>query len=271
MNLREHLPLVKAPESVWDGIEAAIRDGKGAPEYRVPRWRIAWAMAATVVVIAAAGWWFTTHHAGWIETNNVARTTLRIGDIGTVDVGPNTRLRIVSDRPDQHRLTLAHGSIYAKISAPPRLFFVDTQSGTATDLGCEYSLDMDDDGSGILRVTKGWVSFDREGHESLVPAGARCRIRPGRGPDVPYFEDAPAAFRKAVDDGDLDAMLRTARLSDTLTLWNLLPRVPPPDRARIYDRLTAFTTMPPAITKDKILALDRNTLEQLKEKLAWTW
>jgi|SRR6185312_8639877 len=270
MNLREQLPLVEAPEAIWQSIEAALREGRSIERKAAPRWRVVWTVAA--MFCAAAGvWWFTARHTAWIETSASAGTTLRIGNIGSVDVGPNTRLKIVADRTNEHRLTLARGSIYAKISAPPRLFFVETKSGTATDLGCEYKLDMDDDGSGMLRVTKGWVSFDREGHESLVPAGARARIRAGKGADLPYFDDASPSFRQAVDAGDIDAMLRTARVADTLTLWNLLPRATPAERARIYERISALVPLPEGITKEKIQALDRVALDRLKEKLAWNW
>jgi hypothetical protein len=271
MNIREHLPIVEAPESVWNAIEAAIREGKHHEVRPFPRWRVALAAAAAIFVIAGGVYWFGVRKAEWIETNASARRTLRIGDIGSVDLGPNTRLRVVADRADQHRLTLARGAIYAKISAPPRLFFVETKSGTAIDLGCEYALNMDDDGSGVLRVTKGWVSFQWQGLESLVPAGARCRIRPVKGPDLPYFEDAPPEFAKAVDSGAPDSIIGSARLRDTLTLWHLLSRVAPGDRARVYDRITALTPVPSGISKERVLALDPETLNRLKAELAWKW
>jgi hypothetical protein len=38
------------------------------------------------------------------------------------------------------------------IWAPPRLFFVDTPSAVAADLGCSYTLEVKDDGAGVLRV-----------------------------------------------------------------------------------------------------------------------
>ena len=102
-------------------------------------------------------------------------------------------------RPGEHRLALARGEIRAKISAPPRLFFVDTASGTAVDLGCEYTLNTDEDGFGLLRVTRGWVSFQWKGLESLVPAGASCRTRPHVGPGIPYFDDAPESMKQALE------------------------------------------------------------------------
>src|SRR5204862_6898290 len=132
----------------------------------------------------------------WIETDARSRATVKVGEIGSVEVTPNTRLRVVTARPGEHRLALARGEIRARISAPPKLFFVDTASGTAVDMGCEYALSADEEGSGVLRVTRGWVSFQWKGLESLVPAGASCRTRPQAGPDIPYFDDAPESVKQ---------------------------------------------------------------------------
>jgi ferric-dicitrate binding protein FerR (iron transport regulator) len=273
MNIREHLPLVKAPESVWHGIEAALQEGPSGRPRPVWRWRIAFAAAALFAGVLAAGvvYWFGIRTQGWMETGASTQATLRIGDIGSVNLGPHTRLKVERDGATQHRLMLAHGAIYAKITAPPRLFFVDTKSGTAIDLGCEYALNMEDDGSGWLRVTRGWVSFQSKGLESLVPAGAVCRIRRGKGPQVPYFEDAPRAFVEAVEQGSLDSMLGLARVSETLTLWHLLSRVAPGDRARVYDRIASLTPIPAAVSREQVLALDPGMLNKLKEELAWKW
>jgi hypothetical protein len=272
MNIRDHLPLLEAPESVWKAIEDTFRE-RDLRAVRPPRrpWRLILAAATAVLLIASATWWFSTQRAVWIETTASAGTTLRIGDIGSVNVGPSTLLRVVADRADQHRLKLAHGSIYAKITAPPRLFLVETKSGTAIDLGCEYALKMDEDGSGILHVSAGWVDFEWKGLQSLVPAGAMCRIRPVKGPDLPYFEDASLEFGNAVERGDTDFLIRNARLRDTLTLWHLLSRVPPADRGRVYNRIAALAAVPAGISRDRALSLDPETLNRLKEKLAWKW
>jgi len=167
----------------------------------------------------------------------------------------------------------------AKISAPPRLFFVDTASGTAVDLGCEYALNTDEDGVGLLHVTKGWVSFQWNGLESLVPAGASCQTRPHVGPGIPYFDDASEslkealegiAFEKAGSDA-LSVILTESRVRDTLTLWHLLSRVDVGDRARIYDHMAALTSVPAEVSREQALTLDPETLKRWIEELAWTW
>jgi len=215
----------------------------------------------------------------WIETDAISRASVQVGRIGTVEIAPGTRVRVVVARPGEHRLALAKGEIRAKISAPPELFFVDTASGTAVDLGCEYALTTDEEGSGWLRVTKGWVSFQWKGMESLVPAGASCRTRPREGPGIPYFDDAPEGLLGALDrfgsekagNEALPVILAESRVRDTLTLWHLLSRVDAGDRARVFDRIAALTPVPAGISREQALRLDPDTLNRWREELAWTW
>jgi hypothetical protein len=214
----------------------------------------------------------------WLQTDAHSSAEMRVGSIGTVEIEPGTRLRIVATKQNDNRLSLEHGEIAATISAPPKLFFVETKSATAVDLGCEYRMKVDDAGNGVLRVTRGWVSFDWHGRESLVPAGASCRTRAGAGPGTPFFEDAPADLIAALDDFDFaggEAALRTilaaARPRDTLTLWHLLARVPAPLRPLVYDRMASFAALPAGVSREKVLALDPPTLKIWKDELAWTW
>jgi len=276
----EHLALVEAPDAVWRSIEAAMDAPRIASlRSRAPLWP-RWALAAMVMIALVsvgygvgywAGYWKLARQQ-WIETGADSGVTLRIGQIGTVEVGPHTRLRIIADRPEEHRLALAHGEIRAKISAPPRLFFVDTAAGTAIDLGCEYSLVSDDIGAGVLRVTRGWVSFQWRGLESLVPAGAMCLTKAHSGPGIPYFEDASDNLKQAVDGAmNLDVILAEARVRDTLTLWHLLSRAAETDRERVYARIAALTPVPAGVSREKVLRLDPEALKRLKEELAWTW
>src|SRR5207244_1301597 len=126
----------------------------------------------------------------WLETDNTSRAQIKVGSIGQVEIDPNTRVRLVETKPTEHRLELEHGKMSARIWAPPRLFFVDTPAGVAADLGCAYTLEVDDQGGSLLRVTTGWVALQLKDRESMVPAGAACQTRRGVGPGTPYFEDA---------------------------------------------------------------------------------
>ncbi len=306
MALLENLPALHAPDSVWNAIEAAIPQVLPRRWQSGLQWQLALAMLAILSIAGVVYWrlyqrenlWELIQIHGtpvvdakpvrdvmrigageWIETDSAASATVKIGEIGSVGIAPNTRLLVITARRHQKRLALARGEIHAKISAPPKLFLVDTASATAVDLGCEYSLHTDERGAGLLQVTQGWVSFQWKGLESLVPAGASCRTRPQAGPGVPYFDDASPQFKQAVENfaaagfegASLEVILANARVRDTLTLWHLLSRVEFRDRERIYDRIAALTPVPAGVSREKALNLDAQTLTHWKDELAWTW
>jgi hypothetical protein len=219
----------------------------------------------------------------WLETDGGSRAQIDVGTIGQVEIDPNTRVRLLETKATEHRLELARGKMSARIWAPPRLFFVDTPAGVAADLGCAYTLEVDDEGAGLLHVTSGWVALQLKDRESMVPAGASCATRPGVGPGTPYFDDATDVFRGALarldfQPGtqetkipDLDLLLMEARPRDTLTLWHLLGRVEGNDRVRVYERIAGFSPPPEGVTREGVLQLNEQMLQLWKDKLETTW
>ena len=133
-------------------------------------------------------------------------------------------------------------------------------------------------GTVFLHVTLGWVSLQLTDRESSVPAGAACAMKRGFGPGTPHYEDASELFRTALlafdFTGDQDVrtsalatILSAARPRDAMTLWYLLMRVDPKDRAAVYDRLTSLVTPPPDVTRDGVLNLDAQMLERWRIKV----
>ena len=208
-----------------------------------------------------------------LETDSASRASITFDQTGRVEIDGDSRLRLVTNGPGHKRLSLERGTIHATIWAPPGEFVVDTPSAVAVDLGCVYTLHVDDSGAGLLRTTMGWVGFKLNGHESFIPAGAICKTRPKIGPGTPYFEDATPTFRDALSKFDFEAttpsernallgiLLVDARKDDALTLWHLLARVGDADRPGVYDRLAALAPPPAGVTRESILRLDRPMLD----------
>ena len=208
-----------------------------------------------------------------LETDSASRATITAETFGEISIEPNTRLRLLRTTPGRQHLALERGTIHATIWARPGDFAVDTPSAQAIDLGCVYTLHVDDSGAGLLRTTIGWVGFKLADHESFIPAGAVCATRPKIGPGTPYFEDASEAFRGALTRFDFGAMtseqrsaelriiLEQARREDALTLWHLLARVDPSERGQVYARLAAFVAPPPGVTPEGVGRLDQQMLD----------
>jgi len=208
-----------------------------------------------------------------LVTDASSRASVTLDETGRVEVDGGSRLRLVTNGPGRKRLSLERGTIHARIWAPPGEFVVDTPSAVAVDLGCVYTLHVDDSGAGLLRTTMGWVGFKLNGHESFIPAGAVCKTRPKIGPGTPYMEDASQSFRDALSRFDFESvtsversalvgvLLTYARKDDALTLWHLLSRVSDADRPSVYDRLAALAPPPAGVTREGVLRLDRSMLD----------
>ncbi len=200
----------------------------------------------------------------WLETDASSRAEVSVGSVGRVTVDRNSRVRLATAHATDHRLELQRGALSAFIWAPPRIFFVDTPSATAVDLGCAYTLKVDDDGDGELQVTLGYVALEHGGREAIIPSGAMCLTRHAAGPGTPFAQDASPALRTALEKFDfggggaaaVETILAGARSEDAVTLWHLLARTEGRERAAVYDKLAGYHTPPTGVTRAGILAGD---------------
>jgi hypothetical protein len=209
----------------------------------------------------------------WLETDASSRARINVGLIGEAQIEPNSRVRLLKARADEHRLGLVRGTMHALIYAPKRLFFVDTPSAVAVDLGCMYTLQVDDTGASLLHVTSGLVAFEFQGRESFVPTDAFCITRPGIGPGTPYYSTASEAFRTALTRLDfelrdpaqrapiLELLFAESRRDDAFTLWHLLGRVSGAELSRVYDRLSAYVPPPAGVTRAGVERRDKAMLD----------
>jgi hypothetical protein len=271
---------------LWDGsgppdLEVARLERRLAPlryRHREPRpSRVRWAMAGAL--IAAAGLMLMVTPGPGSSSWQVAGTKLRQGqtvrtgntavlleaeEIGRVDLAANSVLRTAGGK----RLSLELGELHAFIWAPAREFVVETPSARAVDLGCEYTLNVDAKGDGVLRVSLGWVAFQVGDLEAFIPAGATCVTHKRGGPGIPYFEDASDGLRRGVerfeggDRGALRGLLAAARPQDGLTLWHLLTRVPEADRGAVFDRLRDLVRLPGGVSRDAVMRRDARAIDQ---------
>lgn len=199
-----------------------------------------------------------------LKTDNHSRAMLRMGLMGKIEVGPDTNVRLFAARSGHHRFSLQSGKITARVWAPPFTLFVETPSATAIDLGCAFTLQVDPGGSGDLHVKSGWVEFELNNRQAIVPAGAMVFTRTPAGPGTPFFEDAQPKFRLALQELDfgvrgyqdtdaLGIVLSEARQRDAITLLSLLRRVEPNLRAAVFDRASALVPPPSDLTREDVV------------------
>jgi hypothetical protein len=259
------------------------------PSSRAPLWLAAAALLTvglTATLLAEDEGWAMTQLAGssvcaesetcelepgeWLVTDAESRALLEVADIGSMEVAPGSRLRLLKTGAEQHRLELSEGRIDASVVAPPRLLVVDTPAATAVDLGCAYTLEVDERGDGSLTVSSGWVSLETGSTRTLVVAGSSAAMTVERGPGLPTWWDAEDAFVSAVqawDQGrvsDPTQMLEHARARDTYTLWHALQRVEPSQRRAVLDTISSLAPQA-ELDGQALIVLDEEALDA-----AWT-
>jgi hypothetical protein len=206
----------------------------------------------------------------WLQTDAKSSARIAVGTIGHVTVEPNSRLQLKSTGENEHLLDLARGSIAAKIYAPPRVFLVDMPSARAVDMGCEYRLDVREDGAGVLRVTLGHVLLVKDGRESDVVMFASCRTRPGVGPGTPYFDDAAPEFAAELEKLDFErggerslaTVIAKAREKDALSLFHLFKRLSGSQKGAVFEKLVVLKPLPEMVTKEAVFAGDEGALSR---------
>jgi len=227
-----------------------------------PAWQVARVEGSARLGDRAAAVSLAVRPGETLSTSPGGELQLEQDELGRIDLGPDSELRAGRGG----RVALDRGRLHAFIWAPPRRFVLDTPSARAVDLGCEYTVDVNAAGDGMLRVSMGWVAFQAAGREAFIPEGAQCVTRKGAGPGVPYYEDAPAELVSALghfeagDEAAVPAVLAAARPRDALTLWHLLTRVRPSTRAAVYDRFSELVAVPPGV-RAGVLAGDAGAID----------
>lgn len=294
-------PLPNA-EAEWSRIRARVASGP-ARSRRVPFvFALASCVAAVLVGVAGGTYWKFAAPSSWTVVGGGALDTtwteaagdtmrLEVGRIGQVALAPGSRARLRRGGWNEHRLELERGSLQAVIAAPPRLFFVETPTAVATDLGCAYELEVLPEGGTSLYVTVGWVSLSKGETQALVPAGLRATVGVDGAPSVPYDPELSTEARDALlrlaggsDTGDdLDLLLAALDALDAtrpvpirqqtsgITLWHLISRVAPAERSRLIDALESRAPMPSGVRREGILALDRQMLDRWRRALHPMW
>ena len=266
-------------------------------------WRIGFALAACAVIVlvlfayrsyntAKTGWQFVAEEGHpdvegrsmksgilrvgqSLETTAGERVRIQVASIGEVEVRDQSQLKILESREGRQRLAMPYGTMHARIYAPPAVFVVDTPSARAVDLGCEYTLTVNKDGSGHISVDLGWVQLEYSSLQSLVPSGMVAEIAPDGSITPAYYPDSSQAFQKALvawslnrDLSDqqrsdlLNTLLHEARLRDALTMVNLFQRARSVDeRGRIFDGLNQLVPAPATVKRDDVVNGVHNAVE----------
>ena len=270
-------------------LQRAPRKAARAPR----RWAFAAALAAALALALGALWFarrgpppgYEVRLAGGVARLRAGErlevpqggARLQVAELGDMRLEPGASLLARDAEPGRHRFFLERGALTASITAEPGAFGVDTPAGSSVDLGCLYTLAVDERGDTTLAVRLGRVSFTHagSGRDVYVPAGAALLATVAEGPLSPAWESASPAWRAQVAEldraaaPDADALARLASAGDTLALWHLLQAPSAGTRGSAFDRLLELVAPPREVARAAIVDADPRAPASLAARRAW--
>ena len=187
-----------------------------------------------------------------LTTNGTETARITVARIGSIQLSPDSTLSLTETGAGRHRVSLKEGHMRARIWAPPGFFGVENGAAEVVDLGCDFDVWKQVDGSGRVSVRSGWVAYRIDNQEVLVPAGFEVRFN-ARDVTTPIRPDADPSLRRALDALERALMERGPTSADTLrasaavaaslsdadafTALSLLTRYPKLAATPLYPRL----------------------------------
>ena len=208
-----------------------------------------------------------------LVTDAASRARLDVSTIGQVTVDTDSRVRLVDTR-DGHHNWRSNAAPCTRSSRPAR----PVHRGHAVGDSHRSRLRLHTArGRGRQRACSasppaGSRSSSTAANRSSPPARQLEPIR-AIGPGTPRYDDAERRCGTALDDFDYgtDAAAKAQRAPgraparaprDAMTLWHLIARVSPADRAAVVDALDTRVPMPASVTREAVMRLDKAALDQ---------
>jgi len=272
---------VEALEDLLAPLRHEARSAVPPPPKARRTWRpMLLTLAAAAAIVLAIRWWIPATQRGALTTPAIAAREIDLKQFGSVKVHEGAVLAVVRNTEEDIRLRLERGTIEARITlaARPRLFQVETPATTCVDLGCQYTLTVEPDGSTFVHVDLGQVAFVEDGRETWIPSDASCRAWPSRGSGTPRWDDTRPELLAAIEKLDraqpsessaaAQALIRLCdRTRDALSLWHLTKER---DRAvadAAWEKLIELTGTPEGVDDPRVPA----AAEHWKQHLESIW
>ncbi len=211
----------------------------------------------------------------WIWTNDSSSAELLVSNIGTVTIEPNSKVIFVKGADGNNRILVEYGTINADMNSQPNTFYVEMPSAVASDKGGAYILTIDSTGDGLVYVKSGKVEVQSQNKGAIVPAGSLVMTKKELGVGTPFNENSSPKFKNALfnfDFGDcsgscVSTLLGAARMSDAVTLVNLIPNVENQYKDEVYTKLARFVAPPAEVHADSIYFFDEDKLNEWVDKI----
>ncbi|MEO8663920.1 MAG: zf-HC2 domain-containing protein [Ignavibacteria bacterium] len=211
----------------------------------------------------------------WIQTNYDSRAELLVADLGKVIIEPNSKVIFVKGVDGNNRILVEYGTINTNMNSLPETFYVEMPSAVASDRGGAYTLTIDSTGDGLVYVRSGKIEVQSPNTAVIIPAGNLVMTRKDFGVGTPFNENSSVKFKSALYNLDfgkcegacVNSLLNNAKISDAISLVNLIPKVENEYKDDFYTKVANFVTPPKNVHRDSIPFMNEEDINEWVDKI----
>ena len=208
---------------------------------------------------------------GTLETDENSSVTFMIPEIGRLLVDAST---LAERTENNNQLKLNRGQIKKFEGDATDILTVMTPLAKFTELykGGAFKLNVEEDGTCKLLVESGWMIVNIKEFDSYVPKSFGCLIMRGKYA-IPYPLDSPPQLISLLEnftganDPSIGTILSLMTKKESLSLWHIIQLVSTENRSIAFDRLNELVPVPAGVTKEGILALNKNMLLDWRQEI----
>lgn len=206
-----------------------------------------------------------------VDIDENSNMTVEISSIGRLTFGPSTIIK----RSDKNNfLYLQKGQVKKLEGNATDLITIETELAKFDELfkGSGFNLTVDDYGSSELVVLSGRVTVSVKELTSYVPKGFGITVQKGKFA-IPYPEGSTDELKNlfknfaSVNDPAIGSIIALVTPYESLSLWHLIQIVSQNNRFMVVDKLNEFVPMPPGLSKQLILSLNKDALEEWRKEI----
>jgi hypothetical protein len=211
----------------------------------------------------------------WIQTNFDSRAELIVADMGRVIIEPNSKVLFVKGTEGNNRILVEYGTINTDMNPNSKSFFVEMPSAVATDNGSSYTMTVDKTGDGLVFVKSGKVDIESQNRDAVIPAGSLVLTKKDIGVGTPFNENSSEKFKNALLNFDfgncsgtcVSTLLNAAKVTDAVTLVNLIPKIEQEYKNEVYVKLANFVSPPAGVRVDSLKFMDEKEMNEWIDKI----
>lgn len=213
-----------------------------------------------------------------LNTFDSTKVSVFIPNAGRIDVGSFSSIKVVKGKDSDNIISFISGKIYGNCKIDDPRLTIKTNISEIKVVAGKFISEINDYGELNLITNNGKLKITTPNREFFLVKDHRCKISANGNVGIPIHLKTNHQLAEIFDQISYDdkkvnnygLILQLSSPVDGITLLHLIMKAKTiEERLPLYDKLNEFYPIVPGITKEGILNLDKDMLDEWQRDIEW--